>query len=537
MPSNNKQDSNCQKLYLDIKNKIGKPVNVKVVRATIESFGIRNIDTSSDFGFGSIESLAKDIYIKLNITEIDKNNTNNETLDKSIAVSGYQWVNAKLFIKHYPLGLFHLIPIFLQIASIIIFRYSLWTYLGFNKIQSTAVVLGVILGLIITGGFVQVIGRQASYHWYQKDFDLTKKVSLDIIKLGIYAIVGIFLIICLINFLVYLYPFEFILTVFVYSLLIGALLLVLAPMHTIKKRGVISVAIILGTFVAILLKIKTDIHIYFTHWIGISLAIVIAVGYFKYYFNNKTTESKKEVALRSPRISSIIYKNYQYFTYGVLLYAFVFLDRILAWSSSNNSNGPLPYILYYDKDYEIGMDIAILSFFLLAGVLEYSIVAFSKFLDVGQKEISFENHQKYNQKIYKMYRKHIGLLLFTSLFIGALIYNIVVKDWGYQSQFGEALSNTSKVVCCIGAISYTLFSIGLLNTLYLFTLNRPSKSLNALAWAFLVNLIIGLLLSRNVSYEYSVLGMFSGAFLFMILTTKENIKFFKKLDYYYYASY
>jgi hypothetical protein len=34
---------------------------------------------------------------------------------------------------------------------------------GFNEIQSTAVVLGVVVGLVSTGGFVQVIGRQASF--------------------------------------------------------------------------------------------------------------------------------------------------------------------------------------------------------------------------------------------------------------------------------------------------------------------------------------------------------------------------------------
>jgi hypothetical protein len=47
----------------------------------------------------------------------------------------------------------------------------LWTYVGFNEIQSTAVVLGVVVGLVSTGGFVQVIGRQASFYWNYEDYN------------------------------------------------------------------------------------------------------------------------------------------------------------------------------------------------------------------------------------------------------------------------------------------------------------------------------------------------------------------------------
>jgi len=153
------QSYNYDKLFEDIKNKIGRPVNINVVQATIESFGIRNIDITEDYGAKSIEDLAEDIFIQLNIVANKEQRSSSNVSQKKISVSGYQWMETKLFLQHYPLGLFHLVPVFLQILCIIIFRYSLWTYLGFNRIQSTAVVLGVILGSVLTGGFVQVIGR------------------------------------------------------------------------------------------------------------------------------------------------------------------------------------------------------------------------------------------------------------------------------------------------------------------------------------------------------------------------------------------
>ena len=48
----------------------------------------------------------------------------NEIEEKTIQVSDYLQVKAKLFAKHYPLGILHLLPVFLQIATIILFGYS-----------------------------------------------------------------------------------------------------------------------------------------------------------------------------------------------------------------------------------------------------------------------------------------------------------------------------------------------------------------------------------------------------------------------------
>ena len=94
-------------------------------------------------------------------------------------------VKAKLFAHYYPLGVFHLLPVFLQIAAIVAFGYSLWTHVQFNHLQSTAVVLGVIIGIVSTGGFVQVIGRQATFYWNYHDYSMTKKTVDSLLKLGV----------------------------------------------------------------------------------------------------------------------------------------------------------------------------------------------------------------------------------------------------------------------------------------------------------------------------------------------------------------
>jgi hypothetical protein len=148
----NIQDQNIENLINAIRDKIGKPVSNRVVVATIESLGIRDKDAMPDFGFVSIRALADSIYSQItNASDFAtiKNKKERELEEspdsKTFQVSDYLMIKIKFFVKYYPLGILHLLPVFVQIFAIIVFGYSLWTYIGFNHMQSTAVVLGVIV--------------------------------------------------------------------------------------------------------------------------------------------------------------------------------------------------------------------------------------------------------------------------------------------------------------------------------------------------------------------------------------------------------
>ncbi len=529
---------NLENVTNSVIDKIGNPVSVMVVLATLESFGIRDKDVFSDYGFVSISDLAKHVYEDLKSRHIDTlknvNELNKEKQKNTVVpVSSYLWIKTKLLVQFYPLGIFHLLPIFLQIASIIVFGYSLWAFIGFNIVQSTSVVFGVIIGLIVSGGYVQVLGRQASFYWHHQEYKQAKMVVNKLISSGIKGLLVSFLGIATINFLFNLYPFSFVLITSIYAFLIGLLLLVSAPFHTIRQRWVISLAILLATGIALVLKLYTTVNIYVTHWIGITVAILISKLFLEFFFNKKKGSYTQET-LRPKRLM-VIYKNYRYFFYGMLIYVFIFIDRILAWSSDIKLTHQ--FIFLYEKDYEIGMDIAILIFFMLAGVLEYAIASFSKFLDIKQRNTLLVDKKLFNRSLFKMYLGHVSLLLLTALLTTTFIYLLITQPWGYQANFGESLKFISIKVCIIGSIGYLFLTWGMLNSLYLFTLDVPRGPLRAITIACIINFIVGFVLSRTISYEYSVVGMLVGAGLFMILTLRETILFFKKLDYHYYAAY
>src|SRR6478752_8499355 len=231
-------ERNIRTLLLEIRDKIGKPVSDRVVRAAIESCGIREKDTPIDFGFTSIKNLADYIFKELYFTEEHKGIKNIKEREsgsiypKFVQISDYLWIKAKIFAQYYPLGIFHLFPVFIQITSIVLFGYSLWTFIGFNQAQSTAVVLGVIVGLIVTGGFVQVIGRQGSFYWNHEDYIMTKQTINYLLKVGTASMIVVISICFLLNSIFYIFPFGILTIASIYAFLVGLLLLVLAPFHT-----------------------------------------------------------------------------------------------------------------------------------------------------------------------------------------------------------------------------------------------------------------------------------------------------------------
>lgn len=528
-----------KKLDLEVYDKIGKPVNVNVVRATLESMSIRIIDAQEDYGFENLQELAKSVYKNITTTAFLAANPSKIEVGEQFksdftSVSDYLSVKTKYFFYYYPLGLFHGLPVFLQILTIIVFGYSLWTDLDFNQLQSTAVVLGVIFGLIGTGGFVQVIGRQVSHYWFNNDFKMARKSTIMVIRDGLVFMSFLSVLLLLVNFFANFYPYRFLFIVFAYSFSIGLLLLFSAVFHPLKERWVITVAFLFATGLALTLKLKTDMEIYHTHWIGIWVAIAIMVAYLNYFFRKKVRQTKNFNRATSKSVV-MIYRNYKYFFYGLLFFVFIFIDRILAWSTVGE--GELPYVLYYNKSYEVGMDIGILIFFLLVGVLEYSIASFSTFSDLFQKQIPFNKPERFNQKLLKMYWQHVAILLVTGVVMIGLLYFVIWVRLGYERAFEEALDPVSIRVSLMGGIGYIFVAWGMLNSLYLFTLNKPTRPLRAIVIACIVNAVVGLIMSRMVSYEYSALGMLIGSAVYMLVTLQSTREFFKNLDYYYYAAY
>uniref|UniRef100_UPI004048CF66 hypothetical protein n=1 Tax=Roseivirga sp. TaxID=1964215 RepID=UPI004048CF66 len=264
----NNNSVKIEQLGMDVYAKIGKPVNVNVVRAMLESMSIRIVDAQVDYGMENLQELAKLVYSQITDSEFLERHpsplkVNEQFASTNTSASDYLRVKTKYFFHYYPLGLFHGLPVFLQILTIVLFGYSLWTYVGFNQLQSTAVVLGVIFGLVGTGGFVQVIGRQVSHYWFNNDFIMARRSTVMVIMDGLTFMGVLSILTIVVNFFANFYPYRFLYVVYAYSFSIGILLLFSAVFHPLKQRWVITVAFVVATAIALSLKLFTSIETYF----------------------------------------------------------------------------------------------------------------------------------------------------------------------------------------------------------------------------------------------------------------------------------
>jgi hypothetical protein len=525
-------------VFQTLQERYGKPVNSRVVCAALEAMGIRDIDVAHDYGFDSLEAMAQHMYHKLleipsECLKNDNQKRIEQQTDNTFYISNYGSVQYSLFLKDFSNGMFHLLPILFQLLAIIALGFSLWTYVGFNDLQATAVVLGLILGLTATGGSIQAMGKQVSYYWYQEDMAMCEKMVRTGLANGFLFLLGASLVASFLSYIANLYPLLFSVIMSIYAVAIGALLLVLAPLYTIKKRWVISVAVLLGTLLAVYLLLYSNLSIYAVHLCGIGTSLLLAGAYLVYFFRKKRTLAAFKGYGTPKKVVGIV-RNSNYFLYGTLFYIFLFTDRIIAWSTTVNRD--IPFILYYDKDYEIGMDLALLVFFLMAGTLEYSVATFSRNMERKQRILHHNELRRFQKEMFGTYKRHVALLCCNALVATSLLYLLVTKPWGYEAGFDETLAPLSLTVAVIGCTAYCFLTLGILNVLLLHTLNQSVKPIRFLLIALVVNLVVGLVASRFLSFEYSAFGLLVGSVVFMVMTTRHIKEFFKNLEYHYYAT-
>jgi hypothetical protein len=253
----------------------------------------------------------------------------------------------------------------------------------------------------------------------------------------------------------------------------------------------------------------------------------------KYFRRNNSLD--KKFKYNEVKNEFVLYNNYIYFFYGSLFFLFVFLDRILAWSVHEKER--FLYFIFFEKDYEIGMDIALLSYLLVAGVFEFSISKFANMLDVLQTKGPVNNIKHYGDLFIKKYNQNLMILFLTSCVAFAIQLFLIYSPYGYDAYFEDKINDTSRMVCIVGSLGYFFFAWGVLNVLHFFTLGQPILPLKAILYASVINIIVGLFFSRYFSYHLSVIGFFIGSLFFMMYTTLHLRNYFKKMDYYYYAAF
>jgi hypothetical protein len=215
---------------------------------------------------------------------------------------------------------------------------------------------------------------------------------------------------------------------------------------------------------------------------------------------------------------------------------FLITDRIVAWSTYVEAK---PYFIWFNVPYELGLDWALIVLILLMGFTEISIHEFMYRINDLILRYKYKQYEEFNDEIYLFFKKFNLIYLIFSVIIILLTYYITYLFYtvGGVTYLSNFFSGYTPFVFWIAAISYAFMVNGLMNILFIFSFSRQNFSINALGIAVLLNIILGLILSRILGLEYAVIGLLVGSIVFWSISFRDTVKMLKKLEFYYYSSF
>lgn len=533
--STKEEKTSFDELVQQVYDLVGNPISVWAVAATIESLGVRDVDAQEDYEYASVFDMAEDVYKEIK-THVRTKDEGKKEEDFKL---GNVFESFKLFFKHFGVGLLFTMPMISQIVAIMVFEYALWAWFRFNVAQATMIAMGTIAAFIVTGGFIQVLGRLVSKYMGEENYYLSWRAIKAVMYFAIPLVLGIAALTFIVNIVLPFYPQRMVSIGLTYFILISTMMLSAAVLYASQQKLIILVSILVGTLSVVFGMEVFDLGIYISQWLGISITAGIQIIYIFLYYFFKIRISRQQLFKQSlPKLEVSYYNTYRYFLYGFGYFTFLFVDRILAWSAGPP---PPPYIIWFNTSYELGMDWALLSFIFTIALLEFIIQLFSHRIIPAQKRTDISKLKKFNLYFSNFYSLQLVILFFVGIISILVTYYGVSALRVFENDIPEirdffANPITFKVFW-LGSIGYLFLVFGLLNSLFFFTMNRPEFVLYSMLFALCVNALTGYICSRIIGFEYAVVGLVAGSIAFAVTTGLIGKRFFKHLDYFYYSAY
>lgn len=510
-------------LAKEVINKIGNPFDYNSVLITLEMIGVTDFLAQDKYGKNNLRELADEVYRRCKVLALRKEKTIYKEKHPIL-------MTLKRFFTSILKGTEIAIPMIIQMVSIGLIGISLWAYLGFTSELATYIAIGTFLSYVVTGGFMQSIGRKGLQYFAWDNPPLAKKGVYKIYKEGAYAVIIIGLLFALIVWLINSFTLNrFLLISLGYYFTLSFLWLNLSVLYVTKKILGTVVSTSLPIFIVLILLAK-GINIVPAQIMGLIFSDIISFfwGYTLFY----RLPPAKERLLKSvklPPISWFRESVKKYFLFGLFYFTFLMTDRIVNWTSSFSRNGML-----FNSSYEIGLDFALIFFPIFLILAEYAMREIFGRIIYLQKNLKSTEVEKYNIRFFFYYIIIFCFIPAISLLIYMIIkplFYILYNSYGFEIIGPLFNDGITKFVFNASYFAYIFTGIGLFNSLLLISHSRPEMPLNSILVALSANIIFGVLLSRLISPEYSVFGLLLGGIVFFITTTIASANLMMDFDY------
>ncbi|NPA03351.1 MAG: hypothetical protein GXO61_00655 [Epsilonproteobacteria bacterium] len=511
-----------KKLYLEITKDRGEPLDAWEIAALLEVYGIRDIDAKKEYGFKDVFDMAKELYKYKDI----------KTYPVKRIVSQEKLPPLKRrIIKNYLKGLAFALPMLVQIVATIVFGYALWSNVDIEVTEATMIAFGTFLAMIITGGPAQILGRKGLYYLKMNEYVLAAKTMHLLYRLSVGLIFLVGFIFYLANIVFGMFE-DYLFYVFISTfLLLSILFLNSAIYYVFEEYEKVLYFFVFGLILVMIIHEIFNINFPDAQFLALLLLDVImgAFAFFKVEKLRKRLDSEGEIL---PRASMFVYTLMPFFIYGLFYFIFLVLDKLIEW----NANGiDVGFFIWFDVEYEIGTDLALMVLIVLMGFVEVVVYEFLYRINDKVFFYSLKEFREFNRDFVRFYRIvnqiFIVFAMLTIVSLYLLILSIPVDEKTLP------FTPSAQFVYLISSIAYAFLTNALLNVLVLFSFSRQQVVVKAIVTAVLVDFAVGIVLSKMLAKFFAVFGLLAGSVVFWYITYRYIKKMFTKLDYFYYSAY
>lgn len=440
-------------------------------------------------------------------------------------------------------GLFYNLWWVIMLIALFLGGQSLWASVRLPPEIATSIGLGVILGLVTTGGLQQFASWKMTYYLLQDNKPLARFVVDHSLYWGGIALFAVGAGYGILNELAFPRAFGVTLITLYYFLLIGLFRLLVVPVYALKRYlPLLMTAIIALAFMFASLRIFEAIGVSRTlatvasQSFGLyALIAVSAIFLYEYVYREpKTVPSPEEPPfysrperprnVRPPRFAYLIHDGLPLITYGTLFFVYLFTDRLVSWWTHGNG-------LAYNASYQIGVDMALLMLIPLTGVKFVFIYRLSDSMREILRGTPVTQSAAFDRWLTSFYRRMmVAVLLAGLLFLGVAFF---LSDRIIGLAGGD---ETSLEVFRYALIGVYFFSVFLANAVFSLAFRRTWGLSSILLIGSVANFIIGSTLAGSASPSMAVFGFVITAFYLGIVSIGYVYTYTRRADYAHYTA-
>ncbi len=522
------EDKKLRELYFQITENKGKPIDFYEITALLETNGLRDIDAKEIYNEENLFELAKKLFNFVEEKEDYKEK-------KIIVLEEIEKNTVKRYLKNYLRGLAFALPMLVQIIATLLLGYAIWSSLELTLEDATAISIGTLTALIVSGGPAQAIGRKGLFYLKFKEYILARNVTVLIYSISFVIILLLSLFAIVFNFIFSVFPPHFFYLALAFFVELSIFFLTLSIFYMFESYGIIVFVTFLGMLLVYffyrLMKVSLPLAQEYALFF-LDIATIVIAGIKLYKLKDKNISTEGDIL---PKPSALFYSLYPYFLYGFFYFSFLVMDRFIAWSAGEQT----PYFIWFIVPYELGLDWALIVLVFMMGVTEISIFEFMYKINVNITQISYKDVDKFNAMVYNHYKRFNIFYFLYAFFIFLLTFLAVyIPDKLFNLYFLKAFLRQPTIsVFFVSAIAYILLVNSLMNILFMFSLSRHEISVKYIRIAVFADIILGIILSRAFGYPFAVVGLLVGSIIFWYGTFNFTKNMFKNLDYFYYSAY